>query len=214
MALKVGITRFLGTNCDEDVKRWIISKGFQYQYLWFEDRFNPDDYEFIVIPGGFSHGDYLRCGALAAKTPVMKSVAEFAKKEKPILGICNGFQILCEAGLLPGALLQNKNLKFIDQFVNLKVKQNKNPFMKKADLNQSINLPIAHGEGLFYAEADQLKKMQDQNQVWLTYENNPNGSLLDIAGVTNEKHNICGLMPHPERALFNWMGSADGEYFL
>ncbi|MGZ3692171.1 MAG: phosphoribosylformylglycinamidine synthase subunit PurQ, partial [Pseudobdellovibrio sp.] len=97
---------------------------------------------------------------------------------------------------------------------NLKVKQNKNPFMKKAELNQTINLPIAHGEGLFYAEADQLKKMQDQNQVWLTYENNPNGSLLDIAGVTNEKHNICGLMPHPERALFNWMGSADGEYFL
>ncbi|MGZ3725534.1 MAG: phosphoribosylformylglycinamidine synthase subunit PurQ [Pseudobdellovibrio sp.] len=214
MALKVGITRFLGTNCDEDVKKWIISKGFQYEYLWYEDRFNANDYEFVVIPGGFSHGDYLRCGALAAKTPVMKSVAEFAGKEKPILGICNGFQILCEAGLLPGALLQNKNLKFIDQFVNLKVKQNKNPFMKKAELNQTINLPIAHGEGLFYAEADQLKKMQDQNQVWLTYENNPNGSLLDIAGVTNEKHNICGLMPHPERALFNWMGSADGEYFL
>ena len=214
MALKIGITRFLGTNCDEDVKKWAELKGFQHQYLWFEDRFNVDDFDFIIIPGGFSHGDYLRCGALAAKTPVMKSVSEFAKKNKPILGICNGFQILCESGLLPGALLQNRNLKFIDKFVRLKVSQINNPFMKNVELNQNISLPIAHGEGLYFAESDQLKKMNDQNQIWLTYEENPNGSLLNIAGITNEKHNICGLMPHPERALFDWMGSLDGNYFL
>lgn len=214
MALKVGITRFLGTNCDEDVKKWVLAKGYKAEYLWFEDQFNIDEYDFIIVPGGFSHGDYLRCGALAAKTPVMKSVTDFAKKNKPILGICNGFQILCESGLLPGALVQNKSLKFIDKHVYLKIKQVSNPFTKNAIVDQTIKLPIAHGEGLFYTESEQLKKMLDHDQIWLTYEDNPNGSLLNIAGITSEKHNICGLMPHPERALFDWMGSMDGKYFL
>lgn len=214
MAQKVGITRFLGTNCDEDVKRWLELKGFNINYLWFEDRFDSSHYDFIVIPGGFSHGDYLRCGAIAARTPVMKSVHEFAKKQKPILGICNGFQILCEAELLPGVLIQNKNLRFIDQWQTLKVENNLNPFSKKMELKQSLTLPIAHGEGNFFADAETLKKLVQQNQIWLSYEENPNGSLMDIAGITNEKHNICGLMPHPERALAEWMGSCDGGFFL
>jgi len=214
MALKVGITRFLGTNCDEDIRKWILAKKFQAHYLWYEDRFDINDYDMVIIPGGFSHGDYLRCGALAAHTPLMKSVREFAAKGKPILGICNGFQILCEAGLLPGALLRNDSLKFKDQLVHLTFKNTENPFSKNVKPNQKILLPIAHGEGHFYAESDQLKKIQDQGQIWLTYDQNPNGSVFDIAGIVNDKKNVCGLMPHPERALYNWMGSTDGEFLL
>lgn len=214
MSLKVGITRFLGTNCDHDVKQWFLLNNHKADYLWFEDRFNINDYDMIVIPGGFSHGDYLRCGALAARTNVMKSVREFDVKGKPILGICNGFQILCEAELLPGALLRNKNLRFIDQIQTLKVENTNNQFSKKLSQGQKIKLPIAHGEGQFYADSQTLKKMTEQKQIWLTYEENPNGSAMNISGITNEKHNICGLMPHPERALFEWMGSSDGGFFL
>lgn len=212
--VKVGITRFLGTNCDADIKKWVDGKSYQSEYLWFEDQFDAAKYDIIIIPGGFSHGDYLRCGALAAKTPVMKSVREFAAKGKPILGICNGFQILCEAGLLPGALLRNDSQKFKDEWVQLKVEQNTTAFSKGVSKNQVIKLPIAHGEGKFFAEADTLKKLKDNAQIWLTYEKNPNGSAMDIAGITNEKKTICGLMPHPERALAGWMGSTDGMYFL
>lgn len=214
MGLKVGIPRFLGTNCDEDVRKWIVSKGHTAQYLWFENRFNSQDYDVVVIPGGFSHGDYLRCGAIAARTPVMKSVNEFANLGKPVLGICNGFQILCEAGLLPGALVQNKNLRFLDQFQTLVVTDNQNVFSKNMDRNQTLKLPIAHGDGQFYADGETLKKIHDNQQIWLSYKENPNGSAMDIAGITNMKKNVCALMPHPERALAKWMGSSDGGYFL
>ena len=214
MALKIGIARFLGTNCDEDVRKWITLRSHKAEYLWFENQFNVNEYDAVILPGGFSHGDYLRCGALAAQTPVMKSIKEFAKKNKPILGICNGFQILCEAGLLPGALLRNKGQKFKDEWATLKVNQIKTPFSKNVELNQLIRLPIAHGEGQFFADSDGLKKILDNDQIWLTYDKNPNGSYMDIAGVTNEAGNVCGLMPHPERAQFDWMGSTDGMYFL
>ena len=214
MAKKIGIPRFLGTNCDEDVRRWLEIKGFKTEYLWFENSFDVSNYDSIIIPGGFSHGDYLRCGALAARTPVMKSVREFAEKGKPVLGICNGFQILCEAELLPGVLIQNRDLRFIDSWQNLKVKNNRNPFSENLSELQVVKLPIAHGDGNYYADTETLKKMNQENQIWLTYENNPNGSLLDIAGITSVKHNVCALMPHPERALFEWMGSCDGGFFL
>jgi phosphoribosylformylglycinamidine synthase subunit PurQ / glutaminase len=215
MALKVGITRFLGTNCDEDVRKWVTNQGMKPTYLWFADQFNPNDYDMVIIPGGFSHGDYLRCGALAARTPVMKSVREFAAKDKPILGICNGFQILCESGLLPGVLLQNQGQRFKDQWVELKVENPSPHFGKALQVSQRIKLPIAHGDGNYYADAETLKKLQDQNQIWLTYSSqNPNGALMNIAGISNSKHNISALMPHPERALFGWMGSQDGAYFL
>ncbi|MFZ3229198.1 MAG: phosphoribosylformylglycinamidine synthase subunit PurQ [Pseudobdellovibrio sp.] len=214
MSLKVGIVRFLGTNCDEDVRKWFLLNNHKPDYLWFNDQFSCNDYDLVIIPGGFSYGDYLRCGALAARTNVMKSVREFANIGKPVLGICNGFQILCEAGLLPGALLKNVGQRFIDQWQTLDVKNTNNYFSKKMTIGQTIKLPIAHGEGNYFAESDTLKKMFDQQQIWLTYQQNPNGSLLNISGITNEKHNICGLMPHPERALFDWMGSSDGGFFL
>jgi phosphoribosylformylglycinamidine synthase len=214
MSLKVGVTRFLGTNCDEDVRKWLLLNGHEAEYLWYADQFNSDDYDQVILPGGFSHGDYLRCGALAARSNVMKSVREFALKGKPVLGICNGFQILCEAELLPGALLQNKSLQFIDGWQTLKVENNSNEFSKHLEPGQKIKLPIAHGDGQYYADSETLKKMMDQNQIWLTYEKNPNGSVLNISGITNAKHNVCGLMPHPERALCAWMGSSDGGFFI
>lgn len=214
MASKVGITRFFGTNCDEDIRKWMVLKNHKPQYLWQDDQFNSDDYDFIIIPGGFSYGDYLRCGALAARAPVMKSVQEFAKKGKPILGICNGFQILCEAGLLPGVLTRNKDLRFIDQIVELEVTSTNNYFSKKLTQKNQIKLPIAHGEGNYFNEAEELKRLMDQDQIWLTYKSNPNGAALNIAGITNKQRNVCGLMPHPERALFEWMGSSDGDLFL
>lgn len=226
MTLKIGITRFWGTNCDADVKKWIIGHAFNRSlveqvkatYLYSEDRFDIQDYDLVIIPGGFSYGDYLRSGALAAHTGVMKSVHEFAQKGKPVLGICNGFQILCEAGLLPGVLLKNESRRFQDQWVKVCV-QNEypgltHPIAARLKKNQVLQLPIAHGDGRYYADSETLKKMLDQKQIWLTYENNPNGSVMDIAGITNANHNIFGLMPHPERALVEWMGSADGVNFL
>jgi phosphoribosylformylglycinamidine synthase subunit PurQ / glutaminase len=213
--MRIGITRFLGTNCDEDVRKWILSIGHTAQYLWYEDRFNTVDYDAVIIPGGFSHGDYLRCGALAARTPVMKSVIEFAQTGKPVLGICNGFQILCESGLLSGVLLQNEKLKFKDEWVQLKIENQNNYFAKTLKKGQQVKLPIAHGEGRFYVDDAGLKSLQDNEQIWLKYStNNPNGSLLDIAGIVNKSKNVCGLMPHPERALYGWMGSVDGMLFL
>ncbi len=214
MSKKVGIVRFLGTNCDADVMKWVSSTGQSAEYLWYQDQFNIENFDQIIIPGGFSYGDYLRCGAMAARSPVMKSVSEFSKKGKPILGICNGFQILCEAGLLPGALIKNESLKFKDEWAELIVEEEKSFFGKQMKKKQTLKLPIAHGDGRYYNTGDGLKKLQDQDQIWLKYQKNPNGSLLDIAGITSESGNVFALMPHPERAVFQWMGSSDGVYFL
>ncbi len=214
MSKKIGIVRFLGTNCDADVMKWVLGSGQQAEYLWYQDQFNIENFDQIIIPGGFSYGDYLRCGAMAARSPVMKSVSEFSKKGKPILGICNGFQILCEAGLLPGALIKNESLKFKDEWAELIVAEEKSFFGKQMKKKQTLKLPIAHGDGRYYNTGDGLKKLQDQDQIWLKYQKNPNGSLLDIAGITSESGNVFALMPHPERAVFQWMGSSDGVYFL
>lgn len=206
--MKVGITRFLGTNCDRDVWQAVEALGHKPSWLWHEDHFDPKGFDAFVVPGGFSYGDYLRCGALAAKAPVMKSLSEAAAKGAPVLGICNGFQILCEARLLPGVLVRNESRKFIDKWVTLK------PAGKSAWFSgaQSLRLPIAHGEGRFVSE--EIKKLSDAGQIWLTYEDNPNGSFENIAGVTNEKGNVAGLMPHPERAIHDWMGGVDGRAIL
>ncbi len=214
MSKKIGVVRFLGTNCDADVLKWTKELGHQSDYIWFQDQFQIRDYDQIIIPGGFSYGDYLRCGAMAARSPVMKSVSEFAKAGKSILGICNGFQILCEAGLLPGALIRNESLKFKDEWTTLVVQNKKTFFGSQMTEKQELKLPIAHGDGRYFNTADGLKKLHDQNQVWLKYKKNPNGSLMDIAGIVSESGNVFGLMPHPERAKFDWMGSTDGQYFL
>lgn len=211
---KIGVVKFLGTNCDRDVYQAIQEVGRTPEYLWYQDQFDINSYDALVIPGGFSYGDYLRTGALAARAPVMKSVSEANKKQIPILGICNGFQILCEAGLLPGVLLRNQNLKFIDEWVNLKVSNTDNPWTKSYGLNDVIKIPIAHGEGRFFADNETLKRLQDENQILCTYEDNPNGSCYDIAGVLNEEKNIVALMPHPERAIFDWAGSFQGKGFF
>ncbi len=211
---KFGVIRFLGTNCDRDVFQAIEGVGQKPEWLWFEDQFNPDDYQALFIPGGFSYGDYLRCGALAAKAPVMESVRQAAKKGLPVLGICNGFQILCESGLLPGALLRNKGLRFIDSWVELKGRTELGFWKSVTGPGWSGKLPIAHGEGQYFAPEDTLKQLFDQGRVLSTYVNNPNGSVRDIAGITNEAGNVCALMPHPERAFEKFHGSTDGRRFF
>lgn len=210
-AKKVGVLRFLGTNCDQDI--WKACQDLQTnpEWLWYEDQFEAKDYQALIIPGGFSYGDYLRCGALAAKSSAMKSVAEAANQGVPVLGICNGFQVLCETGLLPGALLRNQSLKFIDDWVELE-SQTKDSFWS---FSGSLKMPIAHGEGRYFITPDSLKKLEDQDQIWVSYKTkNPNGSVNDIAGVISEKKNVGGLMPHPERALKDWMGATDGRKML
>jgi phosphoribosylformylglycinamidine synthase I len=208
----VGILRFLGTNCDRDVWKAVEALDMKPEWLWYEDRFEAKDYSAYVVPGGFSYGDYLRCGALAAKAPAMASLQEAAKAGAPVLGICNGFQILCEAKLLPGVLVRNESRKFIDKWVSLKI-ENTNRWSTKTA--SGVRLPIAHGEGRYYVEDDHLRRMEQAGQIWCRYENeNPNGSLKDIAGVSNEQKNVCGLMPHPERAMFEWMGGADGVQIM
>ena len=211
---KVGVLRFPGTNCDQDVIQLCESQGLSAQYLWYQDRFSYQEYTHLIIPGGFSFGDYLRCGALAARSPAMKDVSLAAKHGTPILGICNGFQILCESGLLPGVLMKNDKNHFIDRWVDLKCITGSRFFGQNLHAGRSVRFPIAHGEGRFFAHEDQLKEIQDHEQIWLQYAKNPNGSLLDIAGITNKEKNVHGLMPHPERAVFQWMGGVDGAGFI
>jgi phosphoribosylformylglycinamidine synthase I len=212
MSRKIGVVRFPGTNCDLDIWAAVEAVGFTPQWLWHQDTFDANAVDGIILPGGFSYGDYLRTGALAAKSSVMKSVAEAAGKGIPVLGICNGFQILCEAGLLPGVLVANVGRRFIDDWVELEVvgQSPKWPLTKE----KTMRLPIAHGEGRYFAEEEVLKKIEDSGQVWLRYKNNPNGSWHDIAGLMNEKKNVVGLMPHPERAMVDWMGGVDGKAFF
>lgn len=209
MKKPVGVLRFLGTNCDRDVWQAVEAIGLRPQWLWFEDRFSPVDFSGFVVPGGFSYGDYLRCGALAAKAPVMQSLREAADKGFPVLGICNGFQILTEARLLPGALVRNESRKFIDKWVSLKL-ENRSTWSSDIQPGAHLRLPVAHGEGRYYVEGDELKRIQDHQQIWVSYDENINGSVSNIAGVMNEKKNVCGMMPHPERAMFDWMGGKDG----
>lgn len=211
---KLGIVRFLGTNCDKDILQAASEFGLQADYLWYQDSFDINSYDALVLPGGFSYGDYLRTGALSARAKVMESVSAAAKKGIPILGICNGFQILCEAGLLPGVLLRNQGLKFIDQWENLEVKNTESPWLKSYTTGEKITLPIAHGDGRFYATNAMVKELQENEQIALTYNNNPNGSCYDIAGITNKSKNVLGLMPHPERALYEWMGQEFGRGFF
>lgn len=211
---KVGVVRFPGTNCDRDVFEAVGQAGAEAVWLWHEDLFDAKGFGALILPGGFSYGDYLRSGALAARAVAMKSVREAAGKGVPVLGICNGFQILCEAGLLPGALSRNRGLRFIDTWVDLGKVGGKTVFGGSVKKGDRLRIPIAHADGRFVIADDALKAARDKDQVWLEYLDNPNGSIANIAGITNEAGNVAGLMPHPERAFHDWMGGADGRKLL
>lgn len=214
MSLPVGVLRFPGTNCDRDVFEALEGRGAKPEWLWHADRFDAKAYRALVLPGGFSYGDYLRAGALAARSPVMDSVREAAGRGVPVLGICNGFQILCEARLLPGVLIRNQSLRFIDDWVDLTLASAQPHFGRSLKPGMRARLPIAHADGRYFIEGDDLKRIQDRGQIWWTYAKNPNGAVSDIAGVMNEAKNVAALMPHPERAMYDWMGGTDGASFF
>ena len=217
--MKVGVVVFPGTNCDRDTK-WAFEKiGAEAEFIWHSEK-ELKNYDLVVLPGGFSYGDYLRSGAIARFSPIMKSVSEYAKKGGYVLGICNGFQILLESHLLPGAMTRNENLHFISKFHHLKVVNNENKFLQNLNVGDIINIPIAHAEGNYKVDEDTLKEMYDNGQVILKYcdkdgnELNPNGSIDSIAGICNKEKNIFGLMPHPERAMESILGGVDGVKML
>jgi len=208
--VKFAVIVFPGSNCDIDMYHAIKDElGEEVEYVW-HDETDLSQFDGILLPGGFSYGDYLRSGAIARFSNVMKEVVKAAEAGKPVLGVCNGFQILLEAGLLPGAMKRNENLKFMCRPVNLKVVNNQTAFTSAYEEDEVISIPIAHGEGNYYCDEQTLQTLKENNQIVFTYETNPNGSLVDIAGITNERGNVLGMMPHPERAVDELLGSADG----
>ncbi len=208
--MTVGIVVFPGSNCDRDVQ-WALEGclGIKVKYLWHECT-DISGLDAIVLPGGFSYGDYLRCGAIARFAPVLNEVVDFVSKGGRVLGICNGFQVLTELGLLPGALTRNSNLHFICQTSELIISSRSNSWFKERTFGDHIKMPIAHGEGRYQCNNSTLQEMQDEDRILLRYLENPNGSLEDIAGITNKSGNVLGLMPHPERASDPVLGGVDG----
>jgi phosphoribosylformylglycinamidine synthase subunit PurQ / glutaminase len=211
---KVGIVVFPGSNCDHDA--YYVFKdviGADTKFLWHKDG-NIEDRNVVILPGGFSYGDYLRCGAISRFSSIMQDIVRFANKGGIVIGICNGFQILCESGLLPGALLRNQNLKFLCKTVSLKVENNKSIFTYKYDIKEDIEIPIAHGEGNYFCSEETRTELIGNNQILLTYNENPNGSIFNIAGIQNTQRNVMGMMPHPERASDSRVGKTDGLRLL
>jgi len=211
---KVGIVVFPGSNCDHDA--YFAFKDIlkaDTKFIWHKEG-TIADRNLIVLPGGFSYGDYLRCGAIARFSNLMSDIVNFANKGGVVIGICNGFQILCETGLLPGALLRNENLRFVCKTVTLTVENNKSIFTANCGIKEKINIPIAHGEGCYYCDENTLTELIGNNQILFTYDDNPNGSVNDIAGIQNVKRNVLGMMPHPERASDSVLGNTDGLKIL
>jgi len=214
---------FPGSNCDHDAYHAVSHVlGQQAEFIWHKDT-DLKGADAVILPGGFAHGDYLRTGAMARFSPIMREVQSFAARGGPVLGICNGFQVLLEAGMLPGAMLRNRNLKFLCQHVHVRVEQTDTPFTMACRRGQVLRVPIAHGEGNYFAEPDVIARLEANRQVVFRYtnadgvitdESNPNGSAAAIAGLCNEKRNVVGLMPHPERACEPALGSADGLVIL
>lgn len=218
--MKFGVVVFPGSNCDHDTYH-VISKviGQPVDFIWHRQS-SVSDYDAIILPGGFSYGDYLRTGAIARFSPVMGAVKEFASRGGLVMGICNGFQILCEVGLLPGALMRNSNLKFICDHVNVRVESTDTPFTGSCREGQVLSMPLAHGDGNYFCDAETLEELQREDRIIFRYsdasgavtrESNPNGSMDSIAGITNRERNVLGLMPHPERASEELLGSSDGR---
>ncbi len=208
--MKFGVVVFPGSNCDHDAWYSVTANlGEQAVFLWHDDP-HLGDVDAVILPGGFSYGDYLRCGAIAKFSPVMSAVKKFAAEGGLVLGICNGFQILVESGLLPGALVRNRNLKFICRHVPLRVETTNSPFTSAAEKGQVLRLPIAHGEGCYVADERTLDELEAEDRVAFRYLENVNGSQRSIAGILNRGRNVLGMMPHPERATDPLMGSTDG----
>ena len=217
--MKFGIVTFPGSNCDYDAYRAVVEAlGEEAVYLWHKDH-DLQSSDVVILPGGFSYGDYLRAGAIARFSPIMREVIAHAERGAPVLGICNGFQIACEAGLLPGALLRNASLKFVCAPISLRVENAGTGFTSAYDAGQVITLPIAHGDGRYSADDTTLDRLEGEGQVVFRYapdtlqaaeSYNPNGSMRDIAGIVNERGNVLGMMPHPERAVDPLLGPADG----
>ena len=209
--MKFAVIQFPGSNCDLDMYHAIKDElGEDVEYVW-HDEADLSGYDAVLLPGGFSYGDYLRCGAIAQFSNIMAEVKKAAEEGKPILGVCNGFQVLTEARLLPGALLRNKNLKFICRTVELEVTNNQTLFTAGYESGQKIQIPIAHGEGNYFCDAETAKELEANNQIVFRYTGEgPNGSVSNIAGIINKQGNVLGMMPHPERAVHDVMGGTDG----
>jgi phosphoribosylformylglycinamidine synthase len=218
--MKVAVLRFPGTNCEFDTQYAFEKLGHTTELVWHEEEILPSDIDLVVVPGGFSYGDYLRSGSIARFSPVMKAVTVYANNGGKVLGICNGFQILTEAGLLPGALKRNNNLHFISKHQNLCVINNDNAFLNQCNKGEVLNIPIAHADGNYYIDDAGFEKLEKNGQILLRYSDEKgtpvvvNGSVTSIAGVCNENKNVFGLMPHPERALESILGSIDGIRML
>ena len=219
--MKSSVITFPGSNCDRDMDVALKKFGFINKMVWHGDSEIPKS-DLVVLPGGFSYGDYLRCGSMASKSKIMKSVIDFAKSGGLVMGICNGFQILVETGLVPGVLLRNKYLEFICKNVFIKVDNKDNPYFKNLD-KEILEFHIAHNEGNYFCTVDQLKEIQDNNQIAITYtdkdgkskkNSNPNGSIENIAGIFNKQKNVLGMMPHPERMIDKSLSGDDGSLFF
>ena len=212
--MTIGVVQFPGTNCEADVVEAVRSLGGDAEIVWHADRRLASSIDAVVLPGGFAHGDYLRTGAIARFSPVMPAVSDLAAEGGPVVGICNGFQILCEAGLLPGALKKNARLKFLCTSVAIRVETDRSVLTTEASVGQVLTIPINHFEGSYTCSSRTLDVLKAEDRVVFRYLDNPNGALDDIAGVCNEGRNVVGLMPHPERASHALLGSTDGNVLL
>ena len=209
MAAKVGVLLFPGSNCEQDVLEAFTGLGADARLVWHGDT-GLGDVDAVIVPGGFAHGDYLRPGAIARFSPIMAAVNDFAASGGPVVGICNGFQVLCEAGLLPGALQKNAGLRFLCQEVTLRVASSSSVLTSDVEVGTELRIPINHFSGNYTCSTEVLERLQANEQIVVRYVDNPNGSMDDIAGVSNEAGNVVGLMPHPERASSALLGSEDG----
>jgi phosphoribosylformylglycinamidine synthase len=209
--MKAAVIVFPGSNCDRDLAVAFEAAGADVTMVWHKDASLPSDVDIVGIPGGFSFGDYLRCGAIAAQSPICKAVVEHANRGGYAVGICNGFQVLTETGLLPGALMRNAQLKFVCKTVGLKVETSNSAFTEGYNTGDVVNVPIAHHDGNYLADDDLLARLRDEDRVAFSYTENPNGSVGDIAGVLSENRRVLGMMPHPERAVDEGHGGTDGQ---